>query len=175
MGYLMAFFLPVFKRLNDAKVRYVAVGGVATILHGYVRATTDIDLIVDLQVGEAEKVIRVLADAGYQPYAPVDATAFAEPDQRNHWIESKGMTVFALFHPDQPGLSIDLFIAHPIPFDELWERSVVFDVGGTNIRACAIDDLIKLKKIAGRKRDQDDIEKLRKIKAYGKRSENPHS
>ena len=50
----MAFFIPAFQQLNAANVRYVVVGGVATNLHGYVRATTDIDLIVDLQTEEAE-------------------------------------------------------------------------------------------------------------------------
>ncbi len=103
----MAFFIPVFEQLNKANVQYVAVGGVATILHGYVLATTDIDLIVDLQVDEAEK--------------------------RSDWINTKGMTVFSMFHAEQPGLSVDLFAKHPIPFGDLWKRSQIFEVDGTNI------------------------------------------
>jgi len=78
------------------------------------------------------------------------------------------MTVFSMFHPEQPGLSIDLFAQHPIPFDELWERSQVFDVDGTGIRVCSLDDLIMLKQLAGRNKDMDDIEKLLKIKNHGK-------
>ena len=77
------------------------------------------------------------------------------------------MTVFSMSHPGQPGLSIDLFAQHPIPFDELWERSQVFDVDGTGIRVCSLDDLIKLKQLAGRNKDMDDIEKLLKIKNHG--------
>ena len=164
----MAFFLPVFKQLNAADVRYVVVGGVATILHGYVRATTDIDLIVDLQIDEAEKAIEALSGEGYKPRIPVQAKEFADNNKRKQWIETKGMTVFSMFHPEQPGLSIDLFAQHPIPFDELWERSQVLDVDGTGIRVCSLDDLIKLKQLAGRNKDMDDIEKLQKIKDHGK-------
>jgi len=164
----MAFFLPVFKQLNAADVRYVVVGGVATILHGYVRATTDIDLIVDLQIDEAEKAIEALSGEGYKPRIPVQAKEFADDNKRKQWIETKGMTVFSMFHPEQPGLSIDLFAQHPIPFDELWERSQVFDVDGTGIRVCSLDDLIMLKQLAGRNKDMDDIEKLLKIKNHGK-------
>lgn len=38
----MVLFLPVFQKLNEADVRFVVVDEVATILHGYVRAKTDI-------------------------------------------------------------------------------------------------------------------------------------
>jgi predicted nucleotidyltransferase len=79
------------------------------------------------------------------------------------------MTVFPMFHPERHGLSIDLFAKAPIPFDELWQRSKVFDVAGTDIRACSLDDLLKLKEMAGRGKDMDDIEKLKKIRDHGER------
>jgi hypothetical protein len=44
----MAIFAPLFDALNKANIRYVVVGGLATVLHGYVRLTVDIDLAVDL-------------------------------------------------------------------------------------------------------------------------------
>jgi len=42
-------YLPLFKALNDAKVQYVIVGGLATVLHGYARFTADIDLVINLE------------------------------------------------------------------------------------------------------------------------------
>lgn len=74
----MSFFLPVFRLLNDADVRYVVVGGIATILHGYVRATADIDLVVDLHADEASKTIRALTDGGFAARVPVDPMQFAD-------------------------------------------------------------------------------------------------
>lgn len=163
----MSQFLPIFRFLNDAGVRYVVVGGIATILHGYVRATTDIDLVIDLETEEVEKAIRALSTHGFKPRAPVDPLQFADPIQRSIWLKEKGMRVFSMSRPDNPGVSVDLFAQHPIPFDSLLARSTVTDLGGVAIRLCSLDDLIELKRLAGRPRDLDDIEKLQKIRGYG--------
>lgn len=167
----MSQFLPIFSLLNDAGVRYIVVGGIATILHGYVRATSDIDLVIDLHPEEAEKAIHALTAAGFKPRAPVDPLQFADPLQRTKWLEEKGMQVFSMVRPDSPGLSVDLFARHPIPFDDLWTRSTLARLGAVTVRICSLADLIELKRIAGRPRDLADIEQLEKIQAYGKSDE----
>ncbi len=164
----MSLYLPLFKALNQADVQYVVVGGIATILHGYVRATSDIDLVVDLQTEEVTKVITVLTDAGYVPKVPVQAIEFADENKREQWIKEKGMQVFSMYQPDNPLLTIDLFVKQPIPYKELYNRSVVMELEGINVRVCSINDLIIMKKQAGRPKDIDDIEKLTKIKEYEK-------
>ena len=164
----MSLYLPIFKALNDANIKYVVVGGIATILHGYVRATSDIDLVVDLQVEEATKVMTVLTTAGFKPKVPVQAMEFADANKREQWVKEKGMQVFSMYHPDRIGLTVDLFVKHPIPFDELWSHSVVMNLDGINVRTCSIDDLITMKQQAGRHKDLADIEQLTKIKAYEK-------
>ncbi len=60
---------------------------------------------------------------GLRPRVPVDPEAFADPDQRQRWIEERGMMVFNLYDPKDPLRSVDLFVQPPIPFDELWSRS----------------------------------------------------
>lgn len=164
-------FIPIFQLLNEAKVRYVVVGGIATILHGYVRLTADVDLVIDLHAEEAQKAIRTLSGYGFKPRAPVDPLLFADATQRTRWIEEKGMEVFSLFHPDNPALTVDLFARHPIPFEPLWARSVLMNLGGVEVRVCSIDDLIEMKRRSGRHKDLADIEQLGRIKTYGKRSE----
>ncbi len=164
----MSLYLPLFKALNEANVQYIVVGGIATILHGYVRATSDIDLVVDLQVEEATKVISVLTEAGYIPKVPVQAIEFADEKKREQWINEKGMQVFSMYQPDNPLLTIDLFVKQPIPYVKLLKSSIVMELGGINIRVCSIDDLITMKKLAGRQKDLADIEKLTKIKEYEK-------
>ena len=39
----------VVKALNDAKVQYLIVGGLAVIAHGYERFTNDVDLVIGLE------------------------------------------------------------------------------------------------------------------------------
>jgi len=162
----LSFYLPLFKSLNDAEVKYVVVGGIATILHGYVRATADVDLVVDLHVDEATKVIEVLSSAGFKPKVPVKAIEFADVAKREQWIQEKGMMVFSLYHPENPGLSVDLFVKPPIPFDDLWSRSVIMDLEETDVRVCSIDDLITMKQSAGRHKDLADVEQLIRIKKH---------
>lgn len=164
----MSFFLPVFKLLNDAEVRYVVVGGIATILHGYVRATADVDLIIDLHTQEAQKTIRALITAGFKPQAPVDPMEFANVSQRERWIAEKNMEVFSLVHSNTAGLTVDLFARYPVPFDDLWVRSVLMNLDGIEIRVCSIDDLITMKRKVGRHKDLADIEQLVKINSYDK-------
>ncbi len=45
----MLLYEPLFRALNASEARYVVVGGVATVLHGYARLTADIDLITEGQ------------------------------------------------------------------------------------------------------------------------------
>lgn len=164
----MSLYIPLFKALNDANVQYIVVGGIATILHGYVRATADVDLVVDLQVQEATKVVTALTDQGFKPKIPVDAMDFADPEKREQWINEKGMQVFSMYHPEKTGMTVDLFVEQPIAFNELFERSVLMDLDGVPVRVCSIDDLITMKQQAGRHKDLADIEQLTKIKEYEK-------
>ena len=164
----MSPYLSLFKALNDADVQYIVVGGIATILHGYVRATADVDLVVDLQVDEASKVISVLTKEGFKPKIPVQAMDFADEKKREQWINEKGMQVFSLYHPENIGMTVDLFVDQPIPYQDLHRHSVVMDLDGINVRVCSIDDLIAMKQLAGRHKDLADIEQLTIIKEYEK-------
>lgn len=95
-------------------MRYVIVGGLATVLHGFARLTADIDLIIDLVPAEAQKAMRAFEALGVKPRAPVPLTAFADPVQRKSWVSDKGMKVLSLWDPARPMLEIDLFVEHPL-------------------------------------------------------------
>lgn len=49
------------KALNAEGVRYVLIGGFAVILHGFVRATKDIDLLVDASADNIQRLKRAMA------------------------------------------------------------------------------------------------------------------
>jgi hypothetical protein len=159
----VSLFDPILAALNDAGARYVVVGGVATVLHGFARLTADIDLVIDLDTAEALKALSALAGIGLRPRAPVKMEAFADESQRRSWIDDKGMRVFSLWDPATPMREVDLFVEHPIPFSELWARSEVVALGTTNARIASIADLIALKRLANRPSDLQDIEALTAI------------
>ncbi len=159
----MSLYVPVFEALNGLQVRYVVVGGLATVLHGYARLTADIDLIVDLEPDEIRKGIDALTGHGMVPRLPVDPYDFAAPDIRRHWVEEKNMRVFSMWKPDEPLVSVDLFAEHPIEFDLIWSRAEIMALGPVSVRIAAIPDLIALKRLANRPQDLIDIEKLTEI------------
>jgi hypothetical protein len=161
----VSLFQPLFAALNQGGVRYLVVGGLAAVLHGFARLTADVDLIVDLDPLEAKKAINALSSLGLRPRAPVEALAFADSAERETWVRDKGMRVFSMWDPREPMREVDLFVELPIPFAEMFDRSELMHVGETAIRVVCIADLIALKRIAGRPQDLIDIEALEAIVA----------
>lgn len=159
----MAIFEPLFNELNTAGIRYVVVGGLAVVLHGHARLTADVDLVIDLDPGPARQAIDALVRLGLEPRAPVNPMDFADAEIRGQWIRDRGMQVFSMFDRDNPLRSVDLFVDHPIPFEELWERSETAALAATTVRIASIPDLIELKQLAGRPQDRDDIAHLKSI------------
>ncbi len=153
----------LFRELNDRGGRYIVVGGLAVVLHGHLRATGDIDLVVDLAAGQVARTLAALEGAGFQPYLPVPASDYADPAKRDAWVRDKGMLVFSL-RPTSGVPMVDLFLEHPIPFEQMWDRSLVVMLRGVPVRIASIDDLIDLKRQAGRPEDLTDAQALTAIK-----------
>lgn len=160
----MAFNLrEIFGALAGADVQYVVVGGLAVILHGHLRATADLDLVVGLERTNCMRALDALASIGFMPRLPVELRDFADPAIREDWIEHRNMLVFQLWDPNSPERAIDLFVREPMDFSTLWSGGVVKDLDGVPIRVAAIRHLIALKQVAGRSKDLDDILALREI------------
>jgi predicted nucleotidyltransferase len=157
-------FEPIFQILNAGGVRYVVVGGLATVLHGYARLTADVDLAVDLAPEEATKMIQALVARGFRPQVPVLPEEFANPTVREVWFREKHMRAFSLVDPTNPMRVVDLLLKPEIPFEELFSRSREVMLNSTKIRIASIDDLIALKRQAGRPQDLADIEQLETIR-----------
>ena len=151
----------IFRALEDAEVRYLVVGGVAVVLHGYPRFTADLDLVVELTASNASAAIAALQTLGYRPRAPVRAEDFADHDSRASWREEKGLTVFSLWSPSYPGTEVDLFVEEPFDFGDAWSRRLdaLLD-DGTTVHVVGMDDLRALKARVGRPKDVDDIAQL---------------
>lgn len=156
-------FSAIFGALEDAGARYVVVGGLAVVLHGYARLTADVDLVVDLSPGEAVKAVAALTRIGMVPRAPVQARDFADANERRRWIEEKGMRVFSMHDPRKPLVEVDLFVDPPVGFDELFERAEWVELGERRVRVASIADLIAMKRLAGRPKDAEDIAALEAI------------
>ncbi|MFL6202931.1 MAG: hypothetical protein ACJ76J_27505 [Thermoanaerobaculia bacterium] len=60
------------------------------MLHGYLRTTLDLDLVVQLERDNVERALSALAELGFQPQAPVPLGAFADPEIRGLYSPKGG-------------------------------------------------------------------------------------
>jgi predicted nucleotidyltransferase len=154
----------VLDALNRARVRYLVVGGVAVVLHGYLRTTADLDLVIQLEHQNTLRAMQALRNLQYRPRAPVPAEAFAESGAREHWIRDQGLTVFSLWSPAHPTLEIDLFVSEPFDFDAVYSRALRVPLEKIEATVIALDDLIALKRRVGRPRDVEDVAALESLR-----------
>ena len=163
----MFFYEEVFTELGKSKVRYVVAGGVALVLHGVVRLTGDLDLLVELSASNLKRFASVMDRLGYQPKVPVKIADFISVETREKWIKEKGMRVFSFFHPKKKAELIDVFVEEPIPFDEVDKEKKEVEVQGITIPIISVRHLKALKQMAGRPQDLADIHALEELEKIG--------
>jgi hypothetical protein len=138
----------VCEALNRSKARYLVIGGVACVLHGYLRATTDVDILIERTPANAERVLEALSTIGY---------GFAREWTPGELLK-RPITVIG----DDP--AVDVFtVAWKVKYEQAAKRSSVADVDSVAIPLISIDDLIETKR-TGRALDAADIEALEEIK-----------
>ena len=147
--------------LEEAEVRYLVVGGLAVAIHGYGRATKDIDLVIQLERDNVESAFEALGKQGYRPKVPVTGAEFADKATRESWIHNKNMEVMQFisdWHRDSP---IDIFVWEPFDFEEEMKVAVRFDLPNKAVLpVVSRDTLIKLKLDANRPQDLADVARL---------------
>jgi predicted nucleotidyltransferase len=156
-------FERVFRLLNEHEIRYVIVGGIAVILHGSLRLTADLDIIIDLEPVKAGQAIEVLQRAGFIAEIPVDIRQFADEKVRRSWMAEKNMKALSLHDREMPPTVIDILAESPIAFEDLYLRAKSISLDEMTLRVASIPDLIVLKRISGRPEDLSDIAELEKL------------
>lgn len=157
----------VLTALERAQVRYLVVGGVAVVFHGYLRTTLDLDLVLQLDPENLERALKAFSDLGFLPQAPVPLKSFADPQTREVWLREKNMTVFSLWHQNHPGFAVDLFVQEPFDFDAVYLRALRVPLPGTQATVVSRADLVEMKRATGRIRDLEDIEALSELSEEG--------
>ena len=156
-------FLDMFRKFDEKGLDYVVIGGVALLMHGVVRLTADLDLMVALEHDNLRKLIDAMAELGYRPRIPEPAEALLDPARRRFWIDHKNMEVFSFYEPDQPMALVDIMIREPVDYRTLRGRAVMMGVDGLSVPVASREDLIALKTISGRPQDREDIKALERL------------
>jgi len=138
----------LLKSLNAHSVRYVVIGATAFPVHGYARATLDIDVFIEPTAVNVARAREALVAFGYDMSdVAVDEMLVKKILIRQHMIEAD-------LHPFVKGAS----------FEEVWARRVEDRIGETPAPFAGLDDLIRMKEAAGRPKDIEDLRVLRKLR-----------
>ncbi len=146
----------IFEALARNRVDYVVIGGVAVIAHGHTRNTRDVDLMAAADRTNLERLAAALRELGAR-LSGVDAHLFGVDVQ-----DAATLASGANFTMETDAGGLDLFNEVPgaAPYEDLRERALVVDLDGLTIRVAGRDDLIRMKRAAGRPQDLDDIAAL---------------
>lgn len=159
----MADVTTILGALNDAEARYLIVGGLAVVAHGYLRYTADVDIVLQLENDNVIRAMDALEAIGYRPLVPVKGLDFANESLRRSWIEEKNMIVFQMRNPDRESTRLDIFVKEPFDFPEQYAAARWEEVAGVRVPVVQYAELLRLKRAAGRPRDLVDIEQLELI------------
>lgn len=134
--------LNLARRLNEAGVDYLLIGGFALNAHGYGRATEDVDILLAPGRANGERVIQALLRLPEKAALELDPQWFEEGDT----IRIGGEFVIDL-----------LFKAAGHDWNELVNHLEVIDVDGLPIPTLDLEGLLKTKQTY---RDKDRIDRL---------------
>ena len=137
-------FKDFIRSLNSNEVRYLLIGGWAVGLHGFPRATKDIDFLIAVDPDNLARIVKALSD-------------FGGPTAEAQHLSKAG----SVFRMGSPPLQIDIVNeATGIAFDECYSRRCRVIVDDLEISVISKQDLVRNKKATGRTQDRADAEKL---------------
>lgn len=148
--------IDLVKSLKKEKINYMIVGGYAVNFHGHARNTVDIDLIIKFTLANLKKIERLLKAKGMVSKLPIDAVSIY--NFRQEYIENRNLIAWNFYNENDPMDQVDILISHDIG-DFKVEKFLVEDL---EIKVIAKEDLLTMKKQAGRPKDQLDIQELTK-------------
>jgi len=157
------FYLNLFKALKTHNIDYLLVGGLAMNLHGVPRMTMDVDLVIALDSGNIAKLASCAKELGLYPNVPVKLEDLADADKRDALLAEKNLIALSLISNIPATPTVDIVIHHPLDFQKAFAKAVQRDISGTPVMLASIEDMIALKKAAGRAQDLSDITHLERF------------
>lgn len=135
----------VFKSFQKHKVKYIVIGGVASVLHGVPWATFDVDILIKADNKNAQRLLDALVDVGFGT-----ATMTSAKD-----VVANEITVF------NDKVRIDVQTSTPgVSFQDAWKHHKTIVYGGQKFFILSKEDLIKSKRASGRDVDLEDVRLL---------------
>lgn len=138
----------VSRLLNEAGVAYVVVGGFALAYHGVVRATKDVDILIEPTIDNARRALKALEGLTWKVARKLDPAAVA----------ANPITVVG----DDPRVDL-LTLAWSVRYADAAPTIERTEIEGVEVPFPDIDTLIRSKQ-TDRFQDKADVENLERVK-----------
>jgi hypothetical protein len=152
------FIYRVVAALQRSQVPFAIAGGYAVSLHGAVRGTVDLDIVLRLSKPDFVAAEAALKEAGLQPRLPVSAGEVFE--FREEYIRNRNLIAWTFSNPANPAEIVDVILTHDL--SRLKIKTISSD--GWKLPVLAVADLIAMKKLSGRPQDLEDIRALEALR-----------
>jgi hypothetical protein len=150
--------LDVFRSFQQHDVKYVVIGGIASVLYGVPRATFDMDILVEATPENAERLLRALLDAG------LGTASLTSPED----LLAHEITVF------KDRVRIDVQTSTPgLSFKQAWDHRRVIPYQGQEFFIVSKEHLIRSERAAGRDIDLSDVRLLESSESEGTEQSGP--
>ena len=148
--------------LRKAQVDFIVIGGVAVGVHGFVRATKDLDVVPSPDPENLVRLARVLRDIEAQHVGVGD---FAPEEFPHDPTDPAQLAEGANFRLDTAHGPLDIMqwvagIDADLAYDELTSQALTIPFRDTRIRVCGMAHLQAMKRTAARPQDLEDLRHL---------------
>lgn len=134
-----------FRSFQQHDVRYLIIGGIASVLHGVPRATFDLDILIEATETNVDRLLAALLSAGFGTAALTDAKK----------VLANEITIL------KDRVRIDVQTRTPgLEFAAAWSRRVVMRYEGQELYVVSRSDLIAAKRASARPVDLEDVRLL---------------
>ncbi len=151
----MSFLVRVCHALQHQSVNYALVGGHAVALHGAVRGTIDIDLVIEFTLENLKTTEQVFKSLGLSSHLPLSAEYIFT--HRETLIKERNLIAWSFISLENPLEVVDLIISFDLQNQMVVEKNLA---SGQVLRVLSKEDLITMKRASGRPQDLADVTAL---------------
>ncbi len=137
----------VTRTLEENGIEYAVCGGLALTIHGFPRATFDLDVLIREE--NLEKAFAAVKPSGYDIHG-------LDISFKERTVEIRRVSKI---DDDGEVLSLDFLLVTPF-VEDVWEDRMKLEWQGREITLVSREGLIKMKQQAGRHKDLIDIDRI---------------
>lgn len=143
----------IWQKLDENKVRYLTIGGLAVNIYGYSRNTGDVDILIDDTLENRKNLRKAFAEIGIGDFESIETMQFVP-----------GYTDFTISYNLRLDVMTSIKGLENADFDVLLEAATIIFLQDIPVYFLDYDSLIIAKKSTNRLKDQLDIEELENLK-----------